>query len=62
MVSLFLCFCDGVVVILWWCGCVFVVAVVFLWLVAFLWWCLCVCVFVVVVVWLCFCGCVGAIL
>ena len=45
-----LCFCGGVVVFLWWCGCVCgcVVLFVVVWLffcggvVVFLWWCLCV--------------------
>ena len=48
-VFVLLCFCGGVVVFLWWRGCVFVVALLIFF---------CDCVFGVV--WLCFCGCVSA--
>ena len=56
-----LCFCGGVVVFLWWCSCVFGVSVVF---VVFLWWCFCggavvfLCFgdYVFMVARLCFCG------
>ena len=57
VVSLRMCFCDGVVVFLWRCG---GVLVVFLWwcggvfVVVFLWWSFCGVVFAVV--WWCFCG------
>ena len=46
----FLCFCVGVVMFLWWCFCGGVLVVVFVW------WCFCGGVFVVVFLWLCFCG------
>ena len=55
------CFCGGVVMFLWWCGCVGVVVwlcfcggvVVFLWRCGYvLWWCGC----AFVLVCLCFCG------
>ena len=46
----FLCFCVGVVMFLWWCFCGGVLVVVFVW------WSFCGGVFVVVFLWLCFCG------